>query len=558
VEQRLYPRPELFDYSLVVIGFMLYMRVARKFSHANMCLVMLLVLLWTNYHAGILAYVIFTGLFLDLTITAIRARDSKQFKTLLAYGLLFFTTGFVNKDLQHPIFYALNFSASWAFITEHQSSLGKVAEHQELIAFWLSGVVVTLWAIAVRQFGIAAVLLVFMLASVERTRMLSLSGVVIACSFILLSGNHVSREFARKMRPQVRRTVEVAGVLACGLLLTQLTWSAGGRHALEQDFPVAATEYLSGQAAGGNLLNPLHHGGYLIYQLDENFKVFIDGRTQILYPPEFFEEYIAISMAIPAANRAAAEKYDLDYVVWTYDKAMNSAIRKNLGKQAEYLGTHSVVYSSSGQLQQLVDVLLFPACLSRLQPSATAEWLAIVTDQRPRNDALINGLLQIAEQGGRVQTEEVLNELQSATPIIRSQIVRLLGHAMIDRKNYAAAVDFFSHLEGASSLDRIYLAYASLKANNLAIARSVLVEFMSGMWEFQGNIVTEAHRARIVRLVRALEDAGGSNAGTEALFEKWATAEERGTAASGLEDFVYRDHCESMISSGRVNPIHEI
>ena len=59
-------------------------------------------------------------------------------------------------------------------------------------------------------------------------------------------------------------------------------------------FPEKIADYIEEHSVPGTMFNDLRYGGYLIWRLYPQEKVFIDTRL-IIRPPEFFAEYLAIS-----------------------------------------------------------------------------------------------------------------------------------------------------------------------------------------------------------------------------------------------------------------------
>jgi hypothetical protein len=53
--------------------------------------------------------------------------------------------------------------------------------------------------------------------------------------------------------------------------------------------PEGAVRFIADKKPQGPVFNDLAFGGYLIWRLQPHVKVFIDGRTAYLYPPEFLE-----------------------------------------------------------------------------------------------------------------------------------------------------------------------------------------------------------------------------------------------------------------------------
>lgn len=83
--------------------------------------------------------------------------------------------------------------------------------------------------------------------------------------------------------------------------------------------PQALGRFLDDAALQGNLFNQYGWGGYLLWTLYPEYKLFIDGRN--LHGPEFYDEYLKIREAAIGDDPARPEyqklldKYRIDYVV---------------------------------------------------------------------------------------------------------------------------------------------------------------------------------------------------------------------------------------------------
>ncbi|MBD3393004.1 MAG: hypothetical protein GF418_12920 [Chitinivibrionales bacterium] len=77
--------------------------------------------------------------------------------------------------------------------------------------------------------------------------------------------------------------------------------------------PVAAVDYLAKYPVSGHIFNSIRYGGYLIWRLYPEKKVFIDGRL-IIRSPRFFAEYLAI-LENPYLFPGVAERFNITHVV---------------------------------------------------------------------------------------------------------------------------------------------------------------------------------------------------------------------------------------------------
>jgi hypothetical protein len=78
-------------------------------------------------------------------------------------------------------------------------------------------------------------------------------------------------------------------------------------------FPEKITEYIIRNPIPGNMFNDIRYGGYLMWHLYPEKKVFIDTRL-VIRPPEFFAEYLAISDH-PELFAAVAKKFNITYAI---------------------------------------------------------------------------------------------------------------------------------------------------------------------------------------------------------------------------------------------------
>ena len=62
-------------------------------------------------------------------------------------------------------------------------------------------------------------------------------------------------------------------------------------------WPASAADYLRGRDLPGEMFNSYNWGGYLIWRLYPEGRVFIDGRAD-LYGDEFIEEYLRVAYAL--------------------------------------------------------------------------------------------------------------------------------------------------------------------------------------------------------------------------------------------------------------------
>ena len=80
-------------------------------------------------------------------------------------------------------------------------------------------------------------------------------------------------------------------------------------------YPIETTAFLKRHDLKGNLFNTYGWGGYLIWQLYPKYKVFIDGRTPTIYPPEFYWQYRVAEDGNLIAFKKLIQRYNINLVL---------------------------------------------------------------------------------------------------------------------------------------------------------------------------------------------------------------------------------------------------
>lgn len=97
----------------------------------------------------------------------------------------------------------------------------------------------------------------------------------------------------RRGVPYVAVNWLLLGVLALGVAVKTGHTLRSNEEAQREVFPVAAVDFLVDNRISGNIYNLYHWGGYLIWRLYPQHKVFIDGRADV-YGDAFIEEYLRV------------------------------------------------------------------------------------------------------------------------------------------------------------------------------------------------------------------------------------------------------------------------
>jgi len=94
--------------------------------------------------------------------------------------------------------------------------------------------------------------------------------------------------------------------------------------------PVAAVEFLKSQHLPGPIYNRYGWGGYLIYQLYPEYRVYIDGRADVYGDTFFAEAMRTYDGAGDWAN--SLDRYNINTVLISPDAPLASLLRNDRGK----------------------------------------------------------------------------------------------------------------------------------------------------------------------------------------------------------------------------------
>ena len=110
-------------------------------------------------------------------------------------------------------------------------------------------------------------------------------------------------------------------------------------------FPVRAADYISTLPASTRMYNDFSMGGYLIYRLYPQHKVFIDGRGD-MFRVGVFEDSITIEGANPGWSKAL-DAYQINTAVTTSGGPLDRALSQDNGWSVGYRDNVAVVYRRS-------------------------------------------------------------------------------------------------------------------------------------------------------------------------------------------------------------------
>lgn len=109
-----------------------------------------------------------------------------------------------------------------------------------------------------------------------------------------------------------------AGQILIGVAALVLMLGKGGllsaRLPAAMNYPVGAVAFMRSHQLSGNVLARFEWGQYAIYHLAPSSRIFVDGRLDLVYPPQVIDQYVDFFAGTPGGARLI-DRYPHDYVL---------------------------------------------------------------------------------------------------------------------------------------------------------------------------------------------------------------------------------------------------
>ena len=422
-------RPELISYSFCVLAVMLYYRARSGLSAANMLPIVALMLLWCNYHSPIFGYIIFFGYFVDTALQQVRNRaPTNIWLKWLGWGVAVVAVGYLCPDFNHPLIHLFHFSAEWKdLIMEYLPATvlyGKSPAIYILIAVALITLVLLLKK---REFGLLFVCTLLIFFSVDMVRLVTPSGIVVLCIFAWMVSEI---DLGKQLQNLPRGLNQAIGAAVMVSFVISLASSVNvARSYMEENrrsgdiFPEDVADYMISQTISGRIFNDYGIGGYLIYRLSPNSQVYIDGRTDILYPVDHFNHHSGAEKS-PDILRAEIEKYDIDLAILKNTQRNYSLVRDAGTHGLDYPGIKFSLFRRDNPNFPLLGTLLaYPACWNGDMSSALEEEQNKAISILPDSSSMllfINFVIEYANTDDKIEFLSTLEEdIAWTVPMLR-------------------------------------------------------------------------------------------------------------------------------------------
>ncbi len=335
-------RPQMFSLLLASIFISLLDRYSRREEMSSTWWLVPLMILWVNLHAGfalglVLIILTIAGLLLDWLLIICVAAVCLNPNGARLYSYPFET---------------LSSEAMMQYIIEWQSPDFHGATFQALALLMLA----TFSAMALSNRRARPGQLLMLGATAWAALRSSRNGPFFALVAMPLLAEHSwnwftsqrwGRWLAEPEKPGSDRMKLVLNVLLVGIMLAVSVLAVRRAVAMQpasesQKFPVAAVEFILAERPPQPILNEYVWGGYLIWRLYPDYRVYIDGRADV-YGDKLVEEFI--EMRDGKANwRESLDNHGIRTVLVAPDVALASLLRQDSGWLKVFEDKQAVIF----------------------------------------------------------------------------------------------------------------------------------------------------------------------------------------------------------------------
>lgn len=343
-------RPELLTYGFIVVALMLYFRSNAKASAKSILPIFLFLVLWGNYHSPILGFIIFFGLFVDIAIKLIRDRAAiRKWLGWAFWGAITLGAGFLRPGLHHPLIGVGQFMENWNhLIQEYLPPLFLLQSPFGYFVILIIAITV-LGLVAQRKIGLALVAMILAYYTSNMARLVAPTLILCATLLPLIIRDW---QYSSLGRPSSNASKTWCATISIALLVCSLCFGVLNTRAFMREnliswtmFPVQLVSYFEESGRNGNIFNDYETGGFLIYKLSPESKVYIDGRSNILYPLEHYKRYLR-ARSDPNFFQEESLRMGIDHAILRADDD-TAAMMNAAGWSLEFMDINFALYQPS-------------------------------------------------------------------------------------------------------------------------------------------------------------------------------------------------------------------
>jgi len=355
-------RPQMFT---LVLASVLLLLLDRSYQRPNVLWwTPVLVLIWVNLHAGYALGIALLAIFLvgDAVELAFGHEDAAHSGARLRTLALVLATSLVAVPLnpygmamyRYPL-QTLHSRAMLAYIGEWASPDFHQPRYLIVLCMMLTTMLLPVLSprrLRARELLLLAVTMYAALRSVRHIPIYVLAATPLLSALVQarLQASGKMGLFAAPALPLSRIKAVVNGVLLAGLIIfviVRFRYVVGRQAEAEsKEFPQAAVSFLATTRPPGPLMNHYNWGGYFIWKLYPDYKVYIDGRAD-LYGDSFLDEFGAAYQVKGKSWRAPLEHYGVRTVVLPPDAPLVIVLQTTSAWRAIFSDRQTVVLTKT-------------------------------------------------------------------------------------------------------------------------------------------------------------------------------------------------------------------
>ena len=349
------PRPQMFYFvlwSLLIVLLHRYILGERRVIYA----IPLLFFFWANLHASMYLMVLLIAVFLGAEAVIVTGKQQSvlaKHRGILIATVIGSLVALVNVNTTIvytfiakviPVQKTLSVSEWGSFLREYRAWQAWV-----LIAFYL--LVLLTFLMSVKRKARAGpmkqgmIVFTFILFSLVSSKFVPLA--------VLLAVPLVAQNLRGLLRFHSGRILPVGVVLMLLLSLGYHRYLGRPLNAHEDAFPWKAARFVSDSRPEGSMYNTYNFGGFLIWSLYPQYRVFIDGRYE-MFEPDAAAAFHAMLNGAPEWE-SGLQKYGVSFLVLP-PVEVHSALAQSTDWVLVYFDNHAAVFvKDDGRNRRLID-----------------------------------------------------------------------------------------------------------------------------------------------------------------------------------------------------------
>ena len=231
----------------------------------------------------------------------------------------------------------------------------------------------------------------------------------------------------------------------------------------------------------GRIFNEQKQGGYLIYRLAPESRIYIDGRTHILYPVSHAKRYVD-ALRSPEVMLEEIDKYDINLALLNNNKRNFTLMRDVNRLQLDYISFEHALFRKQGANFPVTGTLLArPACWDdELIPAIRKERKTaqrLLPDRSPALGFLqsLTDYLDSPDREGFLAGIEAVGSLNDFT-------LRFFGYRSVEAGLHDQAWKFFAGIRTQELADYLAVAMVNIELENWSQAEAILDGATRSKW----------------------------------------------------------------------------